>query len=157
MARIKSLTAIALALAVSGAAATAAVTTESVVREFQADGYGWIEVKKGPTQMKVEAVRGTEKVEVVIDIASGDVLERETETASLRDQGRTGVQVQDRARDFTGRDDDSDDDDDHSGRSGHGSDDDGDDDGDDDRGLGRGSDDAGGDNRGGRGGDSDDD
>jgi hypothetical protein len=112
-----------LSLAVWGSAALAAVTAESVISDFQAQGYDRIEVKKGPTQMKVEAIRGTEKVEVVIDTATGGVLKRETATASIREQGQTGVEVKERARDFVdgSGDDSSDDSSDDSGDD-HGSD-----------------------------------
>ncbi|MCU0911511.1 MAG: PepSY domain-containing protein [Rhodobacteraceae bacterium] len=54
-----------------GTAAMAAVTVESVVSAFQADGYENIEVKEGPTQIKVEASRGADKIEIVYDKASG--------------------------------------------------------------------------------------
>jgi hypothetical protein len=142
------------ALVIWGGAAMAVVTTDALVSDLQAQGYSWIEVKKGPTQIKVEAVKGTVKVETVYDIATGAVIESETERASAAEQGRTGVEVQTRDRDFEdGRDDDSGDDDDRDddGSDDDGSDDDGSDDRDDDRG-GRddddGDDDRGGDDRG---------
>ena len=149
------------AFALSGSMAMAAVSTEQVISDYQAQGYSWIEVKRGPTQIKVEAVKGSTKVETVIDIATGAVLKTETEAASARDMGRTGVQLRDRDRDFvevrgSGNSRDDDDDDDDRGR-GRGSDDDDDDD-DDDRGRGRGGDDDGDDDRGrGRDDDGDDD
>jgi hypothetical protein len=122
------------ALVIWGGAAMAVVTTEALVADLQAQGYSWIEVKQGPTQIKVEAVKGTVKVETVYDIATGAVIESETERASVAEQGRTGVEVRTRDRDFedgrdddSGRDDDDSDDrdDDHGGR---GDDDDHDDD-----------------------------
>lgn len=136
---------LAASLALSAQTAAAAVTAEQVISDLKAEGYGWIEVKRGPTQMKVEAVRGTEKLEFVIDRATGTVLDRETEIADAEDTARSGVSVRDRSRDFA--DDDSDDrdddsadrddddhDDDHDGGRGRGGDDHGDDhdDGDDD-------------------------
>jgi hypothetical protein len=140
------------ALVIWGGAAMAVVTTDALVADLQAQGYSWIEVKQGPTQIKVEAVKGSVKVETVYDIATGAVIESETERASTAEQGRTGVEVQTRDRDFedgrdddSGRDDDDDDDDDR--------DDDRDDDGDDDHG-GRDDDDDHDDDRG-RGGDDD--
>ena len=144
------------ALVIWGGAAMAVVTTDALVSDLQAQGYSWIEVKQGPTQIKVETV---------YDIATGAVIESETERASVAEQGRTGVEVQTRDRDFEdgrdddsgddddrddgGRDDDSSDDrdDDHGGRDDDDHDDDhggrDDDDGDDDRGRG-GDDDRGG-------------
>lgn len=136
----------AAALILTGTAALA-VTAEDLIAEYRAAGYDWIEVKRGPTQIKLEAVRGTEEVEIVVDAATGAVLKRETERADRDDMGRSGVRIRDTARDFsTGRgwdDDDDDDDDDRRGRD----DDDDDDrrgrgrDDDDDRGRGRGGDD----------------
>ena len=64
--RFKLMTA---ALILSGGMAFAAVTTDQVVADLQAEGYSWIEVKQGPNQIKVEAVKGTTKVETVISIA----------------------------------------------------------------------------------------
>lgn len=137
------------ALVLSGGMAMAALNTEAVVASLQAEGYTWIEVKRGPTQVKIEAVRGTEKVETIYDRATGAVIEREVEVADGDDVGRVGVEIRDRSRDFTdgrGRDDDDgddgrDDDDDDRGRDDddddHGRDDDDDDrgrDDDDDRG-----------------------
>jgi hypothetical protein len=130
----------AAAFILSGTMAFAAVTSDDLVAQYRADGYTWIEVKTGLTQIKVEAVKGSEKIEVIYDKETGAVLKRETETASVQDQGRTGVQTDTRSRDFVdGRDSDDasdDNDDDHSGKgnSGHGSDDDGDDDSNDDHG-----------------------
>ncbi len=105
--------------------ATAAVNTDLLISDLQAQGYTWIEVKRGPTQIKIEAIKGSVKVETIIDAETGAVLKREVETASAAEQGRTGVELRDRDRDFIdagqGGDDDSNDD----------SDDDNSDDGDD--------------------------
>ncbi|MCU0816956.1 MAG: PepSY domain-containing protein, partial [Cypionkella sp.] len=90
----------AASLMLSGGMAYAAVTAESIVADLQAQGYTWIEVKRGPTQIKVEAVKGNTKVETVIDSATGTVLEREVERADADDVGRTGVEVRNRSRDF---------------------------------------------------------
>lgn len=136
--------------------ASAAITTDQLVSEFQAQGYTFIEVTKGLSQYKVEAVKGTEKIEVVYDAETGAILKSEMEAAG-DDAGRTGVQVRERDRNFVrngdddrggkgrGHDDDDDDDDrdddddDHSGRDDD--DDDDHDDDDDDDSSSRGSDD----------------
>ncbi|WP_395541095.1 PepSY domain-containing protein [Neotabrizicola sp. sgz301269] len=133
---------LASALIFAGPMAMAAVTTDQVVETYKAQGYSYIEVKQGPTQIKVEAVKGSEKVEVVIDMETGAVLKQETEQASAEDQGRSGVEIRTRKEDFVepgdddedGVDDNGDDDgdDDHGGDD-HGGDDGGDD-GDDDHG-----------------------
>ena len=164
----KQLVMMAAAMALYGTTALAVVTAEDVVASLQADGYSWIEVKRGPTQIKVEAVKGTSKVEKIIDIETGRVLQTETENADPEDMGRTGVQIRDRDRDFlddgsddNGGDDDDDSDDDNGGDDDEGNDDNGgdDDEGDDDNGGDRGGDDDEGDddNGGDRGGDDDGD
>ena len=89
-----------------GGMALAAVDTDALVADLQQQGYSWIEVKRGPTQIEVEAVRGTKKIETVYDIATGAVLDHETDRASRREQSRTGVKVRDSLRDFEDRDDD---------------------------------------------------
>jgi hypothetical protein len=152
----KQLVMMAAAMALYGTTALAVVTAEDVVADLQADGYSWIEVKRGPTQIKVEAVKGTSKIEKIIDIETGRVLQTETENADPEDMGRTGVQIRDRNEDFLddGSDDSSDDDssdddssDDNGGDDDEGNDDNGGDDngGDDDEG----NDDNGGDDNGG--------
>ncbi|MGJ8602950.1 MAG: hypothetical protein ACSHXH_02410 [Marivita sp.] len=119
--------------------------TDQLVSDLQAQGFTRIEVKNGLTQTKVEAVRGTEKVETVFDRATGAVIEQEIERVDSDDDTAPGVSIRDRNRDFAdagrsdddddddddrrgGRDDDDDDDDHRGGR-----DDDDDDDRDDDR------------------------
>ena len=49
-------TSFALAGTVAGA-----VTTDELVQRYQRDGYDWIEVTHGRSQIEVEAVRGTEE------------------------------------------------------------------------------------------------
>lgn len=116
-----------------------ALTPNEVISSLQADGYNRVEVKVGPTQMKVEAIRGQQKLELVYDRSTGALLKREVEAVEAGDSVAPGVSVRDRGRDFVRvaglqPDASSDDDDDHGGR-GRGSDDD---DGDDDSGSGRG-------------------
>lgn len=133
--------------------AAMAFTTESVVNDLTGQGYTRIEVRNGLTQTKVEAIRGTEKLEVVYDRASGAVLKSETERVEADDDTTPGISIRERNRDFvrvSSSNDDSSDDDDDDNRRGRGSDDDDDDDsrdwsGDDD-----------GDRHGGRGSDDDD-
>lgn len=116
------------ALGVTGQMAAAAVTTGELVEQYRTDGYSWIEVTQGRTQIEVEAVRGTERIEVVYDAETGAVLETETERATVREQERSGIEVRTRDRDFADGDDDDDYGDDDR------DDDHGDDDHDDDRG-----------------------
>jgi len=125
-----------------GSVAIADPFAEAVVKNLQDLGYDYIEVKRGQSQLKAEAVRGDQKLEVVYDLATGQIISREDEWADDDYVGRSGVEIRTENRDFLdddddsgrGSDDDRDDDDDDSGR---GSDDDDDDDDD----SGRGSDD----------------
>jgi hypothetical protein len=90
------------ALVLLGGMAAAQSSVEGIISDLQSQGFTSFEVKNGATQSKVEAVRGTEQVEIVIDRASGAVLSTEVGVASARDQGRVGISVRDRSnRDFT--------------------------------------------------------
>ncbi len=149
-----------------------AVTTEAVIADLQAEGYSRVEVKVGLTQMKVEAIRGTEKLEMVVLSETGQVLKSEAGQVRPGENTTPGVSVRERNRDFVrvaqrtrASDDDSVDDDsvDDDSRNrerernrerDHGDDHGGDDHG----GDGHGGDDHGGDDHGGdRGGDGSDD
>jgi hypothetical protein len=90
--------------------ALAAINPASLAQSYRAEGYTYVEVKVGPTQTKLEAVKGNRKVEVIYDNASGAVIKSEFEDADDDYLGRTGVEIEDVSRDFT--DDDQDDDDD---------------------------------------------
>ncbi len=125
---LKTLAAAAL-IGLGSAAAHAEITPDAIVSAYQADGYDRIEVKTGPTQIKVEAIKGNAKVEVIYDRATGETIKREVERVRMGEDTRPGVEVSSRSDDFI---DDDDDDDDDRGR-GRGRDDDDDDDDDDDR------------------------
>ena len=127
---------------------------EQVVSQLQAQGFTRIEVKQGPTQVKVEAIRGNTEVEYIYDLSTGQLLSREVGRVDAGDDTRPGIEYDRRDEDFIG---DNDDDDDDSGRGrGRGGDDDDDDndDRDDDDNDDRDDDD---DDRGGRDDDDDDD
>jgi hypothetical protein len=94
--------------------ATDSAFNQKLVKDLQSEGYEFIEIKNGLTQIKVEAIRGTEKLEVIYDRETGEVLKREVERAASYEVGRTGVEIDTRNRDFL--DDDEDDEDDRSGR-----------------------------------------
>ncbi|MEY4305586.1 MAG: hypothetical protein RIT52_1761 [Pseudomonadota bacterium] len=114
--------------------ALAAIDTDGLIAGYQSEGYTTIEVTRGTTQTKVEAIRGTEKLEVVYDNETGATLKSELGAPEADDDILPGVTVRDRARDFVGNDDE--------GEDGVSDDDDGDDDG-KGRGRGRGGDDDG--------------
>ena len=128
---------IAAALSLTGGAALA-LTAQDVINTLSAAGYTRIEVKTGPTQTKVEAIRGTEKLEVIYDNASGDTLKSEVQAVEPGENTAPGVSVRNRNRDFLRGDgnddandggaDNNDDDGDNAGDDGDNNDDDGDDD-----------------------------
>ncbi len=76
------------------------VSAQALVNELAAQGFTFFEVKNGPTQTKVEAIRGTEEVEIVFDRATGDILKQEAGAADPEAVGRTGLEVDTRNRDF---------------------------------------------------------
>jgi hypothetical protein len=114
----KSLT-LTAALIFSATMATAAVNTDALVSDLMAQGYTRVEVKIGITQIKVEAIRGTEKLETIYDKETGAILKEEVELVGAFDNTAPGVQIGERNRDFIpvrGADDDDEDDDDGKGR-----------------------------------------
>lgn len=128
---------LATAFAVWMGAAQADDFTDKIVTNLQSLGYGYVEIQNGISQVKVQATRGTEKLEVVYDRVTGKILKREMERADGDDLGQIGVDISTRNRDFLddddddGRDDDDDRDDDNDG-DGDEDDHDDDDDSDDD-------------------------
>lgn len=119
-------------LLLSASYAPAAITGQDIAAQYQSAGYTTVEVKVGPTQAKVEAIKDGIKLETVYDLATGEVLKSETETVDADEDVSPKVEVRNTDDDFTkddsdddGDDEDDDDDDDNSG-SGSG-DDDGDD------------------------------
>lgn len=129
---------LATAVTLYAGAAFAAINGNQLADDYLAEGYDFVEVKVGLTQTKVEAIRGTTKVEVIYDNETFAIIKTERETADGDDVGRTGKQVRNIGRDFEDDDDGDrrggrgrdDDDDDHGGRD-HDDDDDNDDDDDD--------------------------
>jgi hypothetical protein len=151
---MKLLATLAAATILSGSMAFAALTTDSLIADLTAQGYTRIEARVGPTQIKVEAIKGDTKVETIYDIATGSVLKQETEQVEPGENTSPGVSVRDRGKDFVevranGSVGDDDMDDDHRG---HGSDDDDDEDDHGGNGGGHGSDDDHDDDHGGNGG-----
>jgi hypothetical protein len=114
-----------------GTMASADPFVDAVVKNFQDMGYQFVEIERGQTQLRAEGVRGTQELEVIYDLATGQIIRQETGTADAWYVGRSGVEIESRNRDFVGRDDFDDDDDDDDRSSGR--DDFDDDDDDDDR------------------------
>jgi hypothetical protein len=142
------------AFAFAATMATAAINTDDLVADFQAEGYTRVEVKVGLSQIKVEAIKGEVKREVIYDIESGAILKDETETVEADDDTAPGVEIKNVDKDFVDGDDEQDDDDDDDDDDGDDGEDEDDDNDDDDEGDEDDSDDE--DNSGPGGGDDDD-
>lgn len=120
-----------------------AITPDEIISDLQAEGYTRVEVRVGPNQIKVEAIRGDIKIEKIMDSTTGALLKSESYRVGSDENTSPGVSVRERDRDFVqvsqrGRDDDDDhdddSDDDRDDDGDDGSDDDGDDDDNDDHG-----------------------
>lgn len=131
----------------AGTMAMAQSAADQIINDLRGQGFERIEIDNGINQIKAEAIRGTQKLEVVYDRATGGILKQEVERVRSGEDTRPGVEIRDRNRDFV---DDRDDDDDDDRRGGRDDDDDDRDDRDDDR-------DDRDDDRGGRDDDDDDD
>ena len=105
---------------------------EQVVTQLQAEGYQRIEVKNGPTQVKVEAIRNGMKLEVTYDAATGEVLKQEVRPVEAGEDTTPSVRIEDDSDDDIDDDDDRDDDDHGDDDDDHEDDDDHDEDDDDD-------------------------
>ncbi|NNL18674.1 MAG: PepSY domain-containing protein [Boseongicola sp.] len=123
---------LATAFAVWMGAAHADEFTDKIVTNLQDLGYDYIEIKNGPSQVKVEAIRGTEELEVIYDRLTGEILKQEIESTEGDDIGQSGVDISNRNRDFLDDDDDGRDDDDDDNDDDYDDDDEDDDDDSDD-------------------------
>lgn len=90
-----------------------AITPDEIISDLQAEGYTRVEVRVGPNQIKVEAIRGDIKIEKIMDSATGALLKSESYRVGSDENTRPGVTVRERDRDFVrvsqrGRDDDDD-------------------------------------------------
>jgi hypothetical protein len=81
---------------------------DSILSQLQSQGYTRVEIKVGPTQIKAEAIKGTQKRELVYDRTTGQLLEEEVGTVDADDDTTPGVEVDYDDEDFIGGDDDDD-------------------------------------------------
>lgn len=116
------------------------LTVDEVVQDFTAQGYTRIEIDASSTRIKVEAIRGTEKVEIVYDAVTGVILKSETGQVTSDDSTTSGVSISTDDENDDESDDESDDSEDDSEDD---SNDDGDDSSDDSKDDDSGSDDGG--------------
>ena len=106
----------------AGHMAFAAISTDTITADLLAQGYTRVEIKQGPTQIKVEAVRGTETLELVYDIESGAILKTDTGEVYPGENTTPGVEVSTGGRDFVDGADHADGDKADGHNSGHGHD-----------------------------------
>jgi hypothetical protein len=83
--------------------AQAGINEGQVASLFQAKGYTNIEITTGPTQIKVEATKAGVQVQVVYDIATGNILAQHNVVAKAI-AAHADVLVSHGARDFSGSD-----------------------------------------------------
>jgi hypothetical protein len=126
------LAALMLSAGIAGVAQADAFT-DQVVADLQGKGYTRIEVKVFDNTVKVEAINGTQKLEVIYDRATGAIIKTENESVRPGEDTSPGVEIDDETgdddedEDEDEDDDDEDEDDDNSGP-GNGDDDDEDED-----------------------------
>lgn len=84
---------------VSGTIAMAAVTGQGLGEKYRAQGFDYVEVRVGPSQIKVEAYRNGQEVETIYDRATGNVLEREIYSFD-GNPNATGLRIRNSDRDF---------------------------------------------------------
>ena len=87
-------------LALTAGAAMADQFTDKIVADLTSQGYQRIEIKNGISQVKVEAFKGTNKVELIYDRNTGAILKQESETADADENTAPGLQITNRNRDF---------------------------------------------------------
>jgi hypothetical protein len=94
-------------LMVSGTMALAAVSAEDLGQKYLQRGFDYVEVRVGPTQIKVEAYGNGQEVETIYDRQSGAVLETEIYGLEGKPNG-SGVRVRASDDDFFDDNDDTD-------------------------------------------------
>ena len=81
--------------------AQAGITSTQVVDLFTSQGYTNIEVTTGLTQMKVEAVMGSVKLEVIYDLNTGAILQQENSVVRGSTPSGGATEVKTSSEDFT--------------------------------------------------------
>lgn len=87
-------------LATAQMASAAAVTAEELAARFQAEGYSFIEIRQGATQIKIEAIKDGVKTEIIFDILTGAILKSESERVGTIGSSDPGIQISVIDRDF---------------------------------------------------------
>jgi hypothetical protein len=114
------------AMTFSASMALAAIDPQALADSYTADGYTYVEIKQGPTQTKLEAIKGDVVVEVIYSNETGEIISQESQAVDPEDASKTGVEIKVVSADSEDAPD-ANDDEHHSG-SGHDGDDDSEDD-----------------------------
>lgn len=88
------------AMIFTGQMAFAAIDAQQLADSYITEGYTFVEVKQGPTQTKIEAVKGASIVEAIYDNETGEIISQEIQAADAEEQARTGVEVKTTDKDF---------------------------------------------------------
>lgn len=88
------------ALALMGSTAMAAISTDDMIQSLSAQGFTRVEIKRGLTQVKVKAIRGDQKLDLVLDAVSGKILKQNMVPTLFFDNKTPGFFVSERRRDF---------------------------------------------------------
>ena len=91
------------ALMMSVGAASASGIEQMLISDLAAEGFTRVEVKRGVTQLKVDAIRGDQKLVLVIDTTTGKILKKHVGQVWLFDNAAPGFFISDRGRNFTGK------------------------------------------------------
>lgn len=97
------------AAALSANMAFAAIDAQALADGYIKDGYTYVEVKVGPTQTKVEAVKDGTVTEVIYSNETGKIISQETQAADEEESALTGVEIKTVDEDFEDTDDEDDD------------------------------------------------
>ena len=103
-------------IALSAADVFADAFSDAVISDLQLNGYNNIEITTGPTQLKVEASDGVNRIEIIYDLATGEILVQEIEPLG-DDDIAPGVTISSDDDVFWDDDDDDDGNDDEDGDS----------------------------------------
>jgi hypothetical protein len=93
------------AIALTASIAAAQSVSDQLISQLQDQGFTRIEIKQGPSQVKVEAIRGNTEVEFVYDSTTGALLSRDVGTVDPGDDTRPGVEIKREDENFVGSDD----------------------------------------------------
>lgn len=112
---------IAAAIALSGSGAIAQNLNDQIVSDLSNQGFGRIEIDNSQGQTRVEAVRGSQEIEVVWDDASGQIVSQESRNVRAVDGASAGgtARTSTRSSVEVSRMDDDEDDDGHSSARGY--------------------------------------